>query len=112
LGIDTCSSLTWSIPGLEFDASNDTLIGEVSADYTGNGGDSKMFAITFEDGNTTSNPYTDTDLTDPSNNRNGTFSYSVAAVPEPSSLLLVASVLGLVALAVALRNRSLLRAKP
>jgi hypothetical protein len=47
LGQDTCSSVTWVFPGLELDASNGTLIGAVSANYTGTGGDSRTFAITF-----------------------------------------------------------------
>ncbi len=79
LGIETCSSVAWDIPGLEFDASNGTLLGDASADYTGNGGDSRTFEFMFEDGNTTDDPYTDTDNTTPSNSRNGTISLSVTS---------------------------------
>ena len=89
LGADSCSSVTWTLTGLEFDESNDTLIGDVSAKYTGNGGDSRGLDITFEDGNTTDDPYTSPDFTNISNSRNGTISYSVSAVPEPPTALLL-----------------------
>lgn len=88
-GSTPCSSLTWNVTGLEFDASDDTFLGQLSTDYTRSGGDSATLVVTFQDGNTTNNPYTDTDNTTPSNSRNGTISYSLAPVPEPSSDLLL-----------------------
>jgi len=86
-GSTSCASLTWKFAGLEFDASDDTLIGQVSTNYNRSGGDSATLTITFEDHNTADDPYTDVDNVNASNSRNGTISYSVSA-PEPSSLLL------------------------
>jgi hypothetical protein len=100
-----CSTLPWSFP-LDFDASNDTLFGTASATFTGTGGDLRKVILTFIDGNTTSDPFTNNDLTlegqtppDFSNDRSGTFSYTVSAVPEPPAGLLLASGLLLAGLA-------------
>jgi hypothetical protein len=80
---------------LQFDGLNDTAFGSASTLFTGNGGDSRRLTATFLDGNTSTNPYTDEDLTDPSSSRSGTFGYSLVSVPEPSYGLLVACTLGL-----------------
>src|ERR1035437_2018431 len=61
--------------------------------FTGSGGDSREFVFTLLDGNTSTDPDQNLDLTDPSNSRSGTFSYSISAVSEPSSGLLMASAL-------------------
>lgn len=81
-----CSTLSWTY-SLQFDASNDTLFGTATAPFVAN--DSRLLTFTYEDGNISSNPFENADLTIPSNNRSGTFSYSVAPVPEPSSALLL-----------------------
>jgi hypothetical protein len=60
--------------------------------------------LTFIDGNTSTNPYNDVDLTDPTNSRAGTFGYTVSSVPEPSSGWLILSGLGLAGLAAVWRN--------
>ena len=94
----------WTFSSLEFDASTSTLFGTASAPHIGSGGDSRLLTLTFIDGNTSTDPWTDADLTNPDNGRAGTFSYSAAPVPEPSSGVLVLSVLGLAGLAAAWRN--------
>jgi len=75
---------TWSFT-LTFDTSNDTLIGTASSFFTGNGGDSREWIQTLQDGNTTTNPFNNLDLTDPSNSRSGITKYTIAEVPEPPS---------------------------
>ena len=75
--------------------------------FTGSGGDSREYVFTRIDGNTSTDPYQNLDLTDPSNSRSGTSSYSISAVPEPSSGLLMASALAGLAAA-----RRKLRATP
>jgi hypothetical protein len=104
--------LPWSFSSLEFDALNNTLFGTASAPRIGGGGHSKLLTLTFIDGNTSTNLYNDADLTDPTNSKAGTFSYTASPVlvPEPSSGLLLLSGLGLAAgLAAAWRNNSILR---
>jgi len=104
-GVDSAGpGLAWSFSSLEFDALNNTLFGTASAPRIGGGGDSRLLTLTFIDGNTSTNPYNDADLTDPTNSRAGTFSYTVSSVPEPSSGLLLLLGLGLAGLAAAWRN--------
>lgn len=82
---------TWTF-NLTFDASNDTLVGMASSFFTGGGGHSREWIQTFLDGNTTTNPFDNLDLTNSLNDRSGETSYAVAvapAVPEPTSLLLL-----------------------
>lgn len=93
-GASDCSTLIWS-SSVEFDASNDTFFGNLSTLFIGSHGDSREFLETLIDGNTSTDTFTNDDLTrdalgDTSNDRSGTFSYTVSAVPEPSSLLLLA----------------------
>jgi hypothetical protein len=92
--------------GFQLDPSNSTAFGTASIAFTGSGGDSRLLTLNFTDGNNTTDTYTDADLTDPSNSRSGTFSYTVsqATTPEPSSGLLVLFGLGFAALAVAWRK--------
>ena len=99
-----CSTLSW-INSVEFDASTNTFFGSASVPFTGNGGDSKLLTFTYVDGNTSTDPFTNTDITNPSNSRSGTFSYTVVATPEPSSGLLLLS--GLI-LALAATGRKVL----
>ena len=94
-------SLTASV---EFDASNSSFFGTASLPFTGKGGDSRLLTFTYIDGNTSTDPFTDNDITTPSNSRSGTFSYTVSAVPEPASGMLVLSGLGLAVLAAAGRK--------
>jgi hypothetical protein len=94
-GASDCSTLVWVV-SLKFDASNDTLFGTASTNFTGSGGDSRQYVITFIGGNTTTDLFQNNDLTnealnDFSNDRSGTFAYTVSAVPEPSTLLLMSS---------------------
>lgn len=93
---------TWAFT-LTFDASDGTLVGNASSLFTGGGGDSREWIQTFVDGNTTTNPFSNLDLTHPLNNRAGTTMYAVAATPEPTSLSLLAS--GLLCLAGAIRRK-------
>ena len=85
-----CSTLSWTY-SLQFDASNDTLFGTATAPFVAN--DSRLLTFTYEDGNISSNPFENADLTIPSKNRSGTFSFSVAGaiaiLGTTSGLLLV-----------------------
>jgi PEP-CTERM motif len=91
--------------GFHLDPSNSTAFGTSTVAFTGGGGDSRLLTLNFVDGNNSTDIYTDADLTDPSNSRSGTFSYTIAqATPEPSSGLLLLSGLGLAALAAAWRK--------
>jgi hypothetical protein len=88
--------------GFHLDPSNSTAFGTSTLAFTGGGGDSRLLTLNFVDGNNSTDIYTDADLTDPSNSRSGTFSYTVSqATPEPSSGMLLLSGLGLAALAAA-----------
>jgi len=92
--------------GFHLDPSNSTAFGTSTLPFTGNGGHSRLLTLNFVDGNNTTDTYTDADLTDPSNSRSGTFSYTIAqATPEPSSGLLLLSGLGLAGLAAARRGK-------
>jgi len=92
-------------PGFVFNASNDTLAGTAtSPTFLGSGGDTRQVIATFQNGNTTTNPFINNDLTDPTNSRSGTFGYSITAVPEPASLLLLGFGLGGLAALRRLRN--------
>ncbi len=87
------------------DPSNSTAFGTSTIAFIGNGGDSRLLTLNFVDGNNSTDTYTDADLTDPTNSRSGTFSYTVVqATPEPSSGLLLFSGLGLAALISAWRK--------
>ena len=102
-GASDCSTLMWT-SSVEFDASNDTFFGTVSAPFTGTHGDSREFIETLIDGNTSTDPFQNNDLTqealgDFTNDRSGTFAYTVSAAPEPSSALLLACGLLLLGLA-------------
>jgi hypothetical protein len=106
-GASDCSTLVWSF-SLEFDASNDTLFGTASTDFTGSGGDSRKLTIDFSDGNTTSDPFTNNDLTEEgmgnfSNDKSGTVAYVVT--PEPATALLLGSGLLLAGLATTRKSR-------
>lgn len=107
-GATNCSTLTW-VFSLEFDASNDSLFGSASVDYTGSDGHSKEFIADFTDGNTTSDTYQDNDLTldalgDTSNDRSGTLAYTVSPTPELSTFILFGT--GLLALGAFVRRKS------
>jgi len=91
-----CPTLPWNFSSLKFDASTGTLFGNASVHYTGGGGDSRLITILLTDGSF-SGSFTNVDLTlhpDTSNDRSGTFSYRVNAVPEPSSIWLLTSAFG------------------
>ena len=91
-GQTPCSSLIWSLTaGFFFDGANDTLDGQASTPFTGSGGDPRKVTLFFVDGADTNLQYHNDNLLDSSKDKPGVFSYSVSAVPEPSSLLLFSS---------------------
>lgn len=82
--------------GFHLDPSNSTAYGTSTLAFIGNGGDHRLLTLNFVDGNNSTDTYTDADLTDPTNSRSGTFSYTVTqATPEPSSGMLLLSGMGL-----------------
>ena len=88
----------------DLDPANSTAFGTSTIAFIANGGDHRLLTLNFTDGNNTTDTYTDADLTDPTNSRSGTFSYTVQATPEPSSGLLLFSGLGLATLLAAWRK--------
>ena len=94
---------SFSVSSLHLDPSDSTAFGTASIAYTGSG-DSFLLTLTFTDGNNSTDLYTNADLTTPANTTSGTLGYTVAAVPEPSSGILLFSGLGLAALAAAGRK--------
>lgn len=80
--------------------SNDTLDGTATTPFTGSGGDSRQATLFFVDDVISNLQYTNVDLAVPdgSHDKPGVFSYSISAVPEPSSFPFLSCALGLAGL--------------